>query len=148
MMVIKMSGRLSWPIMSFNLSFLSSSFALGLSVVLTSIYVIRTIRYYATHRLPPGPEGIPFSSVTCFSCRRRRHPGKSWRSGGRNMESRLKILPHVLRTLIDPPTTDSSMYITAAGTGMLVLNSHNAANDLLERWSQVYNDRPRFISKC
>ena len=39
------------------------------------------------------------------------------------------------------------MYITAAGTGMLVLNSHKAANDLLERRAHIYSDRPRLISK-
>ena len=40
------------------------------------------------------------------------------------------------------------MYITAAGTGMLVLNSHKAANDLLDRRGHIYSDRPRMISKC
>ena len=47
----------------FNMAFVlprSSSFALGLSVVLTTIYVIRNIRYHATHKLPPGPKGVPF----------------------------------------------------------------------------------------
>ena len=48
--------------MSFELSLppRSSSFALGLSLVLASIYVVRTIRYHATHKLPPGPKGAPF----------------------------------------------------------------------------------------
>jgi len=46
--------------MSFELSPRFSSLALGLSVVLASIYVVRTIRYRATHKLPPGPKGIPF----------------------------------------------------------------------------------------
>ena len=50
------------PIMSFDLSPRSSAsgLALGLSVFLTSIYVIRTIWYRATYKLPPGPKGIPF----------------------------------------------------------------------------------------
>ena len=64
------------------------------------------------------------------------------------MESRLKIHPHILTTLIDRCTADSLMYITVAGTGMLVLNTHKAANDLLERRGHNYSDRPRFISRC
>ena len=39
------------------------------------------------------------------------------------------------------------MYITAAGTGILVLNSHKAATDLLERRGHIYSDRPRLISE-
>jgi len=31
---------------------------------------------------------------------------------------------------------------------MLVLNSHKAVNDLLDRRGRIYSDRPRFISKC
>ena len=38
------------------------------------------------------------------------------------------------------------MYITAAGTGILVLNSHKAANDLFDRRGHIYSDRPRLIS--
>ena len=39
------------------------------------------------------------------------------------------------------------MYISIAGTGILVLNSHKAAADLLERRGQIYSDRPRLISE-
>ena len=46
--------------MSFDLSTHSSSVTLGLSAVLASVYVVKTIRYHATNRLPPGPKGIPF----------------------------------------------------------------------------------------
>ena len=48
------------PIMAFDFSPRPSSLALGLFVILVSIYVIRAIRYHATHKLPPGPRGIPF----------------------------------------------------------------------------------------
>ena len=64
------------------------------------------------------------------------------------MESRLNILPGTLRTLSDRCATVSLMYITAAGTGMLIINSHKAANDLLDRRGHIYSDRPRFISTC
>ena len=34
--------------------------ALCISVALISIYAFRTIKYHATHKLPPGPKGLPF----------------------------------------------------------------------------------------
>jgi len=40
------------------------------------------------------------------------------------------------------------MYISALGKGILVLNSHKAASDLLDRRGHVYSDRPRYICKC
>ena len=46
--------------MSVNFSLLPSSPTLALCAVLTSVYAIWTIRYNATHRLPPGPRGLPF----------------------------------------------------------------------------------------
>ena len=64
------------------------------------------------------------------------------------MESPLKNLPRTRRTLVDPSTTDSLMYITTAGQGRLVLNSHKAANDLLERRGHIYSNGSRLISKC
>ena len=39
------------------------------------------------------------------------------------------------------------MYINAAGQGILVLNSHKAVGDLLDRRGHIYGDRPRMISK-
>lgn len=38
------------------------------------------------------------------------------------------------------------MYISALGTGFLVLNSQRAAFDLLEKRSNIYSGRPRYIS--
>ena len=40
------------------------------------------------------------------------------------------------------------MYFTVAGQGILVLNTHGAATDLLERRGHIYSDRPRMICKC
>jgi hypothetical protein len=108
--------------MSFDLSSRSSSVALGLSVVLVSIYVVRTIRYRATHKLPPGPKGIPFFGNLFQLSRRPWNEFEMWRK-----------------------KYDSLMYITVAGTGILVLNSHKAATELLEHRGHIYSDRPRFI---
>ena len=39
------------------------------------------------------------------------------------------------------------MYITAGGQGILVLNSHKAVGDLLDRRGHIYGSRPRLISE-
>jgi len=39
------------------------------------------------------------------------------------------------------------MYLTVGGQGILVINTHRVAADLLERRGHIYSDRPRMISK-
>ena len=39
------------------------------------------------------------------------------------------------------------MYLTVAGQGILVINTHRVAADLLDRRGHIYSDRPRMISK-
>lgn len=39
------------------------------------------------------------------------------------------------------------VYIRVAGQGILVLNTHAAAADLLDRRGNIYGDRPRWIGK-
>ena len=39
------------------------------------------------------------------------------------------------------------MYLTVAGQGILVINTHRVAADLLDRRGHIYSDRPRFISE-
>lgn len=38
------------------------------------------------------------------------------------------------------------MYVRALGRGVLVINSQRVAVDLLEKRSNIYSDRPNFIS--
>ena len=38
------------------------------------------------------------------------------------------------------------MYISALGTGILMINSQRVAVDLLEKRSSIYSDRPHYIS--
>ena len=38
------------------------------------------------------------------------------------------------------------MYVSAFGRGVLVINSQRVAVDLLEKRSNIYSDRPTFIS--
>jgi len=40
------------------------------------------------------------------------------------------------------------MYLTVGSRGILILNTHQVAADLLDRRSHIYSDRPRQISKC
>ena len=39
------------------------------------------------------------------------------------------------------------MYLAVGGQGILVLNTHRVAADLLDRRGHIYSDRPRMISK-
>jgi len=39
------------------------------------------------------------------------------------------------------------MYLTVGGRGILVINSHQVAADLLDRRANIYGGRPRMISK-
>ena len=38
------------------------------------------------------------------------------------------------------------MYISALGKGILMINSQRVAMDLLEKRSNIYSDRPHYIS--
>ena len=38
------------------------------------------------------------------------------------------------------------MYVSALGKGVLVINSQRVAIDLLEKRSNIYSDRPRYIA--
>ena len=62
------------------------------------------------------------------------------------MERLRPILYCNIDKLIFSLDAGSLMYITAAGQGLLVLNSHKAANDLLDRRANNYSGRPRMIS--
>ena len=42
------------------LDFQAHPVALGVSITLISVYVIRTVKSYVKGKLPPGPKGIPF----------------------------------------------------------------------------------------
>ena len=40
------------------------------------------------------------------------------------------------------------VYLTVGGQGILDLNTHQAAANLLDRQGHIYSDRPRMISRC
>jgi len=59
---------------------------------------------------------------------------------------RLPIPPSFSR-LIFVPNAGPLVYVTVGGQGILVLNTHKVAGDLLDRRGNIYSDRPRMISK-
>ncbi len=53
--------------------------------------------------------------------------------------------PNATRNLLIP-LSGEMMYISALGQGVLVINSQRVAVDLLEKRSNIFSDRPRYIS--
>ena len=56
--------------------------------------------------------------------------------------------PSTFSKLIPVSNIGPLVYLTVGGQGILVLNTHQAAADLLDRRGHIYSDRPRMISKC
>ncbi|KIM47086.1 hypothetical protein M413DRAFT_23364 [Hebeloma cylindrosporum] len=86
---------------------------------------------------PPGPKGVPFfGNLFQLSKQDFEEWGHKYGSG---LES-----SKYLET--DRPMHLGDMtYLEAFGQGILLLNSHTAAVDLLDRRSGIYSDRPSFI---
>ena len=118
--------------------------ALCVSLALVSIYALRTIKSYRTGKLPPGPKGIPFlGSLFQLSST----PWKEfevWKKQYGTSTPQSSVLFKADSVLNPGPL----LYLTVGGQGILVLNTHQSAADLLDRRGHIYSDRPRMISKC
>ncbi|KAL0579186.1 hypothetical protein V5O48_002808 [Marasmius crinis-equi] len=95
----------------------------GLALIfLSAIYITRTLSERRKGKLPPGPKGLP-------------------------------IVGNLFQLSLDAwiPFTEwkykfgSLVYLTAGSQGILVINSHKVATELLDRKANIYNSRPRFI---
>ncbi|KAI9457950.1 cytochrome P450 [Lactarius psammicola] len=77
----------------------------------------------AFRNLPPGPKGLPIVGDI------RHIANQAW--------------------LASPQRKDEygdMMYVSALGQGVLIINSQRVAIDLLEKRSNIYSDRPRYIT--
>ena len=117
--------------------------ALCVSLALVSLYALRTIKSYRTGKLPPGPKGIPFfGNLFQLSSM----PWKEfavWKKQYGTSTPQSSILFNTDSVINAGPL----VYLTVGGQGILVLNTHQVATDLLDRRGHIYSDRPRMISK-
>ncbi|KAH9054049.1 hypothetical protein EDB83DRAFT_1158296 [Lactarius deliciosus] len=83
----------------------------------------RTQRAFRT--LPPGPKGFPIVGDV------RHIADLDWLMSSQRRDEYGKM-----------------MYVSALGQGVLVINSARVAIDLLEKRSNIYSNRPHYISAC
>jgi len=117
--------------------------ALYVFVALVSIYAFQTIKSYRNGKLPPGPKGIPFlGNLFQLSST----PWKEFEVWKKQYGT--STPPSVLFKADFVLNAGPLVYLTMGGQGILVLNTHQVAVDLLDRRRHIYSDRPRMISKC
>jgi len=117
--------------------------ALCVSIALISVYAIQTVKSYAKGKLPPGPKGIPFlGSIFQLS----KTPWKEFEVW--NKQYGMSTNPPWFCEADMCFNPGPLMYLTLGGQGILVINTHRVAADLLDRRGHIYSDRPRMISKC
>ena len=117
---------------------------LCVSIALVSIYALQTIRRYRTGKLPPRPKGIPFFGNLFQLSLTPWKQFEVWKKQYGTFLPRSSALFKADSVLNAGPL----VYLTVGGQGILVLNTHQAAADLLDRRGHIYSDRPRMNSKC
>ncbi|KAF8258901.1 cytochrome P450 [Lactarius quietus] len=101
----------------------STTLLIAAPLVAFILWLIARLSQRTFRSLPPGPKGLPIVGDV------------------------LHIIDH--DWLASPQRKDEygeMMYVTALGRGVLIINSQRVAVDLLEKRSNIYSDRPTFIS--
>ncbi|KAH8979058.1 cytochrome P450 [Lactarius hatsudake] len=87
------------------------------------LWLISRLVQRAFRNLPPGPKGLPFIGDVVHAT------DNDWLASPQRKDDYGEL-----------------MYLSVFGKGVLVVNSQRVAVDLLEKRSNIYSDRPRFIS--
>ncbi|KAI9438791.1 cytochrome P450 [Lactarius indigo] len=87
------------------------------------LWLIARLAQRAFRNLPPGPKGLPFIGDVIHAA------DEDWLASPQRRVDYGEL-----------------MYLSVFGQGIIVLNSQRVAVDLLEKRSNIYSDRPRFIS--
>lgn len=119
---------------------------LVLFCVLALIFVGRAVQHRVTRKLPPGPRGIPFLGNIFQLSLRPWEKFEIWKKQYGKWNTLLRYLWNLLNYntnyFIGP-----LVYISVAGQGILIINTHEAAFELLNRRGGNYSERPRFVGK-
>ena len=116
-------------------------FATSLGGFILWIIVRLAQRAFRNSKLPPGPRGFPLIGDL------RHMSDNKWLASPQRMDeyggpmANLKCSEKCTHAQIG-----EMMYISALGSGLLVLNSQRVAADLLDKRSNIYSGRPRYIS--
>ena len=113
------------------------------SIALGSIYALRTIKSYRKGKLPPGPKGLPILGNLFQLSLTPWKEFEVWKNQY-GTSAHLSLIFEADFAFNAGPL----VYITVGGQGILILNTHQVAVDLLDRRGHIYSDRPRMISKC
>ncbi|KAF8265024.1 cytochrome P450 [Lactarius quietus] len=92
-------------------------------IVTGALWLITRIAQSSIRSLPPGPRGLPFIGDILHIA------DQEWLASPQHKDDYGEI-----------------MYISALGTGVLIINSQRAAVELLEKRSNVSSGRPHYIS--
>ena len=103
------------------------------------LWLIARLARRAFRNLPPGPKGLPIIGDVLHIA------DQEWLASPDRKEEYGDISPHASRNPL-MFLSGEMMYVSALGQGVLVINSQRVAVDLLEKRSNIYSDRRRYIS--
>ena len=97
-------------------------------------------RAYLNSNLPPGPRGLPLIGDV------RHMSDRKWLVSPKRKDDYGDFILTMFPRSVLMHWPGEMMYISALGKGALIMNSQRVAVDLLEKRSNIYSGRPRYIS--